>query len=59
MMECVGISCFDPAGEPEDEFIAVAPEGTKPLLDDEKNWRTAAPTREALRGACALCHLVY
>ena len=58
MMECVGISCFDTAGEPEEELIAAEP--TIPLLGArEKNWRTAAPTREALRGACALCHLVY
>ena len=58
MMECVGISCFDPAGEPEDELVAAAPEEVL-LGACEKDWRTAAPTREALRGACALCHLVY
>ena len=34
-------------------------EPTKRLLGDEKNWRTEAPTRVQLRGACALCHLVY
>ena len=58
MMECVGISCFDPAGEPEEELLAAAPEEVL-LGACEKDWRTEAPTREALRGACALCHLVY
>ncbi len=58
MMECVGISCFDPAGEPEEELLAAAPEEVL-LGACEKNWRTEAPAREALRGACALCHLVY
>ena len=46
-MECVGISCFDPAGEPEDELVAAAPEEVL-LGACEKNWRTAAPTREKL-----------
>ena len=65
MMECVGISCFDPAGEPEEELIAAAPpkeelrEAQALLGTYKNNWRTAAPTRGALRGACALCHLVY
>jgi hypothetical protein len=58
MMECVGVSCFDPAGEPEEE-LAAAPEEVLLLGACEKNWRTEAPTRESLMGACALCHLVY
>ena len=60
-MECVGISCFDPAGEPEEALVALIPEGTKETSPPKqlRKWRTEAPTREALRGACALCHLVY
>ena len=57
MMECVGISCFDPAQE-EEELVAAAPEEVL-LGAGEHNWRTAAPAREMLMGACALCHLVY
>ena len=57
MMECVGVSCFDPAQE-EEELVAAAPEEVL-LGACENNWRTEAPTRAALRGACALCHLVY
>ena len=56
-MECVGISCFD--GEQEEELVAAAPEEVLLLGTCEKNWRTAAPMREKLMGACALCHLVY
>ena len=64
MMECVGISCFDPTGEPEEELISLIPEGTRKesppkQLRKKQAWRTEAPTRGALRGACALCHLVY
>ena len=66
MMEFVGISCFDPAEAPEEALVALIPEGTKETPPPKKlqragesNWRTEAPTREALRGACALCHLVY
>ena len=64
MMECVGISCFDPAGEPEEELISLIPESTRKesppkTLRKKQDWRTEAPTRGALRGACALCHLVY
>ena len=59
MMECVGISCFDLAGEQEEELVAAAPEEVLLLGACENNWRTEAPTRGALRGACALCHLVY
>ena len=51
-MECVGVSCFDPAQE-EEELVAAAPEEVL-LGACEKNWRTAAPTRESLMGACAL-----
>ena len=62
-MECVGVSCFDPAGEPEEALVALIPEGTKetspPKQLRKKQWRTEAPTRESLMGACALCHLVY
>ena len=57
-MECVGVSCFDPAQE-EEELVAAAPEEVLLLGACEKDWRTEAPTRGALRGACALCHLVY
>ena len=61
MMECVGISCFDPTGEPEEELISLIPEGTRKESPPKqlRKWRTEAPTRGALRGACALCHLVY
>ena len=58
-MECLGVSCFDPAGEPEEELIAAAPEEVLLLGACEHNWRTEAPARESLMGACALCHLVY
>ena len=60
-MECVGISCFDPAGEPDEALVALIPEGTKKESPPKqlRKWRTEAPTRAALRGACALCHLVY
>ena len=46
MMECVGVSCFDPAQE-EEELVAAAPEEVLLLGACEKNWRTEAPTRDA------------
>ena len=50
MMECLGVSCFDPAGEPEEALVALIPEGTKEtsLPKQLRKWRTEAPTREAL-----------
>lgn len=60
-MECLGVSCFDPAGEPEEALVALIPEATKKESPPKqlRKWRTEAPTRKQLRGACALCHLVY
>ena len=53
MMECVGISCFDPAGEPEEALVALIPEGTKETSPPKqlRKWRTEAPAREWRRGA--------